>query len=62
MEQQRIHYFPVSGDRVITGLLPSGEYVAYDDNDDRVRGHGDTRLAAIADMVEKKHAYEERFC
>ena len=54
MENRRTHYFPANDCKVITGLLPTGEYGAYreDEDEGRVRGFGHTRLAAIADMVE----------
>jgi hypothetical protein len=50
MQNRRTHFFTEG--RVITGLLPSGEYGAYRDNENegRIRGYGHTRLAAIADL------------
>lgn len=51
MENRRVHHFAEG--TVITGLLPTGEFGAYRDQDDGlVRGHGHTRMAAIADLVE----------
>lgn len=52
MEQRRTHHF--SEGKVITGLLPTGEFGAYrlDEDEGRVRGYGHSRLAAIADLVE----------
>jgi hypothetical protein len=54
MQDRRNHYFPDSDNHVVTVLLPTGEYGAYaaDTDDGRIIGHGHTRLAAIADMVE----------
>lgn len=54
MEQRRKHFFPANDCTVITGLLPTGEFGAYRDEIDEghVRGHGHTRLAAIADLAE----------
>lgn len=51
MEQRRTHHFTEG--KVITGLLPNGEFGAYreDEDEGRVRGYGHTRLAAIADLV-----------
>lgn len=53
MENRRKHYFPENDCTVITGLLPTGEFGAYreDEDEGRVRGYGHTRLAAIADLV-----------
>lgn len=49
----RRHYFPSNECVVITGLLPTGEYGAYREQDDgRVRGYGYNRFNAIADLVE----------
>lgn len=52
MINRRTHYFAQGP--VITGILPSGEYGAYRENEDegRVRGFGHSRLAAIADLNE----------
>lgn len=52
MFNRRKHYFTES--TVITGMLPSGEYGAYreDEDEGRVRGFGHSRFAAIADLVE----------
>ena len=53
MINHRRHYFPTNDVTVITGLLPTGEYGAYREQDDGlVRGHGHSRFAAIADLVE----------
>jgi hypothetical protein len=54
MTNRRKHYFPENDITVITGLLPTGEFGAYRDelDDGLIRGHGHTRLAAIADLVE----------
>lgn len=52
MINQRTHYFPANDCKVVTGLLPTGEFGAYREQDDGlVRGHGHSRLAAIADLV-----------
>jgi hypothetical protein len=50
MINRRTHHF--SEGKVITGLLPNGEYGAYRDDEDegRIRGYGHSRLAAIADL------------
>lgn len=51
MRDYKTHGF-VDG-RVVTGILPTGEFGAYREQDDGwVRGYGDSRLAAIADLVE----------
>ena len=57
-ELSRKHFFRDEQDNrtvIITVLLPTGEYGAYDDDrdDGRVRGYGHTRLAAIADLKEQ---------
>lgn len=59
MEQRRTHHFTEG--KVITGLLPNGEFGAYreDEDEGRVRGYGHTRLAAIADLVEAISDTEE---
>lgn len=59
MEQRRTHHFTEG--KVITGLLPNGEFGAYreDEDEGRVRGYGHTRLAAIADLVEAISHTEE---
>lgn len=51
MEQRRTHHFTEG--KVITGLLPNGEFGAYREDEDEglIRGYGHTRLAAIADLV-----------
>lgn len=52
MQNLRTHYFN-DGD-VVTGLCASGEYGAHlADDENPTRGHGHSRLAAIADLVEK---------
>jgi hypothetical protein len=52
MQNIRTYYFEEGP--VVTGLLPTGEYGAYRENEDegRVRGYGHSRLAAIADLAE----------
>jgi hypothetical protein len=51
MERRRTHHFAEG--LVITGLLPTGQYGAYREQDDgRVRGYGHSRWAAIADLNE----------
>lgn len=55
MEKRRTHYFPADDSRVITGLLPNGEYGAYlvdYEDEPRIRGFGHSREAAIADLNE----------
>lgn len=51
MEQRRTHHFTEG--KVITGLLPNGEFGAYrpDEDEGRIRGYGHSRLAAIADLA-----------
>lgn len=53
MQNIRTHYFPENDCKVVTGLLPNGEFGAYreDEDEGRIRGYGHTRLAAIADLV-----------
>jgi hypothetical protein len=55
MQNRRHHYFDDCDDVVITVLLPTGEYGATRENADegRIRGHGTTRIGAIADMIEE---------
>lgn len=48
MQNIRIEHFN-EGD-VITALLPSGEYVAFEQAREIIRGHGHSRWAAIADL------------
>lgn len=50
MQQRRTHYFPENGCRVVTGLAPVGGFVAFVEGEEMVRGRGQTRLAAIADL------------
>lgn len=52
MQSHRTHY--LDGRKIITGLLPTGEFGAYRDDEDEghIRGFGHTRAAAIADMLE----------
>lgn len=59
MEQRRTHHF--NEGKVITGLLPNGEFGAYreDEDEGRVRGYGHSRLAAIADLAEAISLTEE---
>lgn len=59
MENRRVHHF--NEGKVITGLLPTGQFGAYreDEDEGRVRGYGHSRLAAIADMVEAISNTEE---
>lgn len=61
MQNVRTHYFPENDCRVITGLLPNGEFAAYrvDEDEGCVRGYGHTRYAAIADMVSMISKTEE---
>ena len=52
----RRHYFPANDCVVYTEMTPSGQYAAYIANDCspiRTRGHGFSRLDAIADLVER---------
>ena len=51
----RIHYFPISGERVVTALTRKGDYCArYIDKEayGNGRGYGYSRLAAIANLNE----------
>ena len=61
MQNRRTHYFPENDCRVVTGLLPNGEYGAtrLDEDEGLIRGYGHTRLAAIADLVEAISNTEE---
>ena len=61
MINRRKHYFPANECTVITGLLPTGEFGAYreDEEEGRIRGYGHTRLAAIADLAEAISNTEE---
>ncbi len=54
MQNRRTHYFPANDCKVVTGLLPNGEYGAtrLDEDEGRIRGFGHSRLAAIADLAE----------
>lgn len=54
MENRRTHYFPANDCTAVTGLLPTGEFGAFlmERDAGRARGHGHSRLAAIADLVE----------
>lgn len=54
MENRRKHYFPANDYTVITGLCPNGKFGAVmADGDDRRRGYGHSRLAAIADLAKR---------
>ena len=61
MEQRRTHYFPENDCKVVTGLLPNGEFGAYrpDEDEGHIRGYGHSRLAAIADLAEAISCTEE---
>ncbi len=61
MENRRTYYFPANDCKVVTGLLPNGEYGAYreDEDEGRIRGYGHSRLAAIADLAEAISNTEE---
>ncbi len=63
MELRRKHYFPENNAVVVTGLLPTGEYGAYreDEDEGHIRGYGHNRFSAIADLVEwiKAHKHVE---
>lgn len=50
MQNIRTYYFPADESRVVTGLLPNGQYGARLEDDEFIRGMGHTRLAAIADL------------
>lgn len=63
MQSRRTHYFPADDCRVITGLLPNGQYGARMEDDEHIRGMGHTRLAAIADLsdaLDKMESIYER--
>lgn len=56
LQKYRTHHAHISGERIVTAMLPSGRFVAYLDQDDGHydnRGYGATRSAAIADLIEK---------
>lgn len=52
MQQIVRSYFPANECFVITGLAPVGGFVAHIEGEPLVRGHGQTRLAAIEDLSE----------
>ncbi len=52
MQNVRRTYFPGDDLYVITGLIPTGEFAAFVEGEELVRGRGQTRLAAIADLNE----------
>ncbi len=52
MQNRRTHYFPENDCHVITGLIPTGEFAAFVEGEELVRGRGQTRWAAIADLNE----------
>lgn len=56
MQNRRTSYFPANDCNVVTGMCPKGEFVAHLETYDVIHGHGHTRLAAIADLVEKLEA------
>lgn len=57
MRDRQIHSFTEG--HVVTGTLPTGEFGAYREQDDGwVRGFGDSRLAAIADLNESLETNE----
>jgi hypothetical protein len=53
MNNRRTIYFPENDCRVVTGLANSGEFVAHLEDNDVVRGHGHSVMAAIADLNAK---------
>jgi hypothetical protein len=55
MTDRRTHFFPASGDRVVTEQLSVGDFVAsrQDEHGNTLFGYGATRLEAIADLVER---------
>ncbi|MCA6108161.1 hypothetical protein [Bradyrhizobium cenepequi] len=55
MEQERKHFFRVSGETVVTGIVPiAGGYAAVlADDRDGLKGFGCTRLSAITDLSER---------
>ncbi len=58
MQNLRTHHF--NDGKVITGLCNSGKFGAYlMEGEFRIRGYGHSRLAAIAELVEKIGADEE---
>lgn len=61
MQNRRTHYF--NDATVITGLLPTGEFGAYRDDEDEghIRGFGHSRLAAIADLNEAISKTDEEY-
>lgn len=60
-DMQNIRRHTFNEGPVITGLLPTGQYGAYRENEDegRVRGYGHSRWAAIADLNEAIGADDE---
>jgi hypothetical protein len=59
IEGVRKHHFPISGDVVTTGIATeTGEYVAFRDDAPEIRGHGHSRLSALADLNEKSEQIE----
>lgn len=53
MQNIRRIYFPAQDETVVTGLLPTGQFVAFREEQELPRGHGPTLLSAIADLSEK---------
>lgn len=53
MINRRTHYFPAQDETIVTGLLPTGQFVAFREDQELPRGHGHSILSAIADLNEK---------
>ena len=51
MQNRRV--IPYNEGRVVTGLLPTGQFVAFREDQELPRGHGHSLLSAIADLNEK---------
>jgi hypothetical protein len=62
LQNHRTVYFPAGGETVLTALATTGQYVAWflePEDFGRARGHGHSRLAAIADLQAKRQAEED---
>lgn len=63
LSNRRTYYFPADESRIVTGLLPTGQHVAFREEQEFPRGYGPTILSAIADLnvkVEREGSIYER--
>jgi hypothetical protein len=57
MQNTRTHFF--NEGPVVTALLAPDEYVAFEQDREEIKGHGDTEVSAIFDLNKKIKAADE---